>query len=537
MGTLSKLKDLAGRAGKWLGLSTPPPPAATGAVRDDKFDQLAWREVVDQAHVVRELIEELSEQYDYAEDIVRDTFLGAYKAAPELRDREELAPSRRAGHAVVAGMLSSPELAELRRETAGDPYASAMATLAMADTLREALERAKSAAEQGERAEQAAGDLAAAAAAVERALIDAGEVADQDGNIPEEQAALVAAAIEAAQDAEQRATDAEAAADQAAEQAGAAVRAALRRALAQAEQEARAEAELMAAWGVTPGQLERMSFAERAALARRLRSGRMARYANLIGRFRVMAAAARKRKLEHVSGELVGVTLGDDLGALVPAEAAALAVPALRADLLARYVAGQIMIYDTEGEENADRGGIVAMVDCSGSMTHPQAGGVSGEAWGKAFALALLDQARATRPTPRDYACVLFASRHEIKVFHFPGDRDVPIGEVIEMTEHFFNGGTDFSAPVDAATTLLESEFTEHGRVNGDLVLITDGECGVTEDWMRAHQERKDRLGFKLYGVSVAGQVGPVLDALSDNARTIAELADPDEVRDLFATI
>jgi uncharacterized protein with von Willebrand factor type A (vWA) domain len=538
MGTFSKLKGLAGRAGKWLGLAQSPPTApVVGAVRDDKFDQLAWRDVVDQAPAIRDLIEELSEQYDYAQDIVRDTFLGAYKAAPELRDREEMAPSRRAAHAVVAGMLSSPELAELRRETAGDPYAAAMATLAMADTLRETLQRTQSAAEQGRQAESAAAELDAAAADVERTLIDAGEVADQDGNVPEDQATAVAAAIDAAEQAETRAQAAQDAADQSAEQAGAAVRAALRRALAQAEQEVREEAELMAAWGVTEGQLERMSFAERADLARRLRSGRMARYADLIGRFRLMASAARKRKLQHVAGELVGVTLGTDLGALIPAEAAALAVPGLRADLLARFVAGQVMVYETEGEENADRGGIVAMVDCSASMTAPQAAGVSGEAWGKAFALALLDQARATRPTPRDFACVLFASRREIKVFHFPGDRDVPIGEVIEMTEHFFNGGTDFAAPIDAATSLLEAEFTENGRVNGDLVLITDGESGVTEEWMRAHQERKARLGFTLYGVSVAGQIGPVLDALSDNAHTITELTAPDEVRDLFAAI
>ena len=64
---------------------------------------------------------------------------------------------------------------------------------------------------------------------------------------------------------------------------------------------------------------------------------RLARFADLIGRFRQMAAGERARKVEQAPGELVGVTLGDDLARLIPAEATNLGVPALRGVFAARY--------------------------------------------------------------------------------------------------------------------------------------------------------------------------------------------------------
>ncbi|WP_223199650.1 hypothetical protein, partial [Solihabitans fulvus] len=73
------------------------------------------------------------------------------------------------------------------------------------------------------------------------------------------------------------------------------IRTAARNAAAQAAEQAREEAALMRAWGVEPGQLERMSFDARARLAQRLRTGALSQFAELIGRFRQMAAGERAR--------------------------------------------------------------------------------------------------------------------------------------------------------------------------------------------------------------------------------------------------
>jgi uncharacterized protein with von Willebrand factor type A (vWA) domain len=297
----------------------------------------------------------------------------------------------------------------------------------------------------------------------------------------------------------------------------------------------------MRAWGVEPGQLERMSFEERARLAERLRNGRLARFAELIGRFRQMAAGERARRVEHAPGELIGITLGDDLSRLVPSELAALGVPALRAVFAARFAEQQLMLYDSRGEQESGQGAIIACIDCSDSMNYPhrgQPGAPTGEAWAKAAALALLDQARQAK---RDFVGILFSSSHQVHTIHFPASRPAAIGDVIGLAEHFFAGGTDFEAPLGEAVSVLEAEYNADGRARGDIVLITDGVCDVSEEWMRGWTTARHRLGFRTFGIAIgspgATEPGTVLDALCDNLRAIEDLTDTHLAADLFRVI
>ncbi|MGW5694347.1 amidase family protein [Streptomyces asiaticus] len=318
------------------------------------------------------------------------------------------------------------------------------------------------------------------------------------------------------------------------------IRAAARNAASEAAEDAREEAALMRAWGVAPGELERMPFDERARLAERLRTGRLARWAELIGRFRQMAAGERARKMENATGELVGVTLGDDLSRVIPSELAGLGLPELRAVFAARYAAGELMLYDAQGEQTTGQGAIVACVDTSHSMYAAGPGGVTREAWSKACALALLDQARHAG---RDFVGILFSAADKLQVFRFPADAPRPAGidPVLDFAETFLGGGTSYQAPLTAAAGLLEEEFDAAARARGDIVMITDDECGVTEEWMRGWKEAKHRLGFRVFGVAIgaprATETGSVLEALCDNLRSIEDLTDVHAAADLFRVI
>ncbi len=261
----------------------------------------------------------------------------------------------------------------------------------------------------------------------------------------------------------------------------------------------------------------------------------MAQFTSLIGRFRRMAEGERARRIEQVPGELVGIQTGDDLGCLIPSELAALGVPAMRAVFAARYAEGRLFIYEQRGETQAGQGAIICCVDCSGSMgTKLPDTGLSGEAWAKACAMAMLDQAQAAK---RDFAGILFGSASEVKVFRFPAADPVPIAEVLDFAEFFWGGGTNFEEPLATAAELLAAEFNADGRMRGDIALITDGICGVSEDWMRAWNQRKAALGFRVFGIQVGRAPGPVLEALSDNVRAIEDLADPGQVADIFRVI
>ncbi|MEU5285840.1 VWA domain-containing protein [Streptomyces sp. CA-278952] len=464
-------------------------------------------------------------------------FLAAYKAGLRLRERTEMAPSRLVNHQIVTALVESPDFTALRRETVGDPYAAAMAVLAQSGALRRMLERAQDAQGRAERAAKALQDADSAATAVAEALQRAAEEADEDGGVPASTADAVHRAIEAA---EATGTAARVAA-RAAEQGAAAVpglRTAAHHAAAKAAEAAREEAVLMRAWGVGPGELERMPYARRARLAERLRAGRLARWAELIGRFRQMADGERARKVESTAGELVGVTLGDDLSRLIPSELANLGLPELRAVFAARYAAGELMLYDSRGEQPTGRGAVIACVDTSHSMYAAGPGGVTREAWSKACALALLDQARHAG---RDFVGILFSAEDRIQVFRFPAGRPAGIERVLDFAETFLGGGTSYQTPLTAARELLEEEFDDAATTRGDIVMITDDECGVTEEWMRGWNDARRVLGFRVFGLAVgapgAAEAGSVLDALCDNLRSIEDLTDVHAAADLFRLI
>ncbi|MEU0074598.1 VWA domain-containing protein [Streptomyces sp. NPDC006332] len=542
-----ELDGLASRAGKWLGLSTTVGGRHTAAVVADRFDRITWRDTYQQSAALRHLAEELNERYDHDDydhddhehdhttDLLTDAFMAAYKIRPRLRERAEIDPSRLVNHQVITSLVESPEFAELHRETAGDPYAAAMAVLAQAAALRRMLEYSRDARERAEQAKKAQQDAEGAASAVSEALQ---QVADEDGTVLVPAADAVQQAMEAAEAAEAAARQAAQGAAQALAAAAPGIRAAARNAVAKAAEAARQDAALMRAWGVGPGERERMPFEQRARLAERLRTGRLAQWAELIGRFRQMAGGERARKVENAAGELVGVTLGNDLSRVIPSELANLGLPELRAVFAVRYAAGELMLYDSQGEQTTGQGAVIACVDTSHSMYEAGPGGVTREAWAKACALALLDQARHAG---RDFVGILFSAADKLQVFRFPADQAVGTDRVLDFAETFLGGGTSYQRPLTAACELLEEEFNNASRTRGDIVMITDDDCGVSEEWMRDWNDAKHRLGFRVFGVAVGAprvaEDDSVLEALCDNLRSIEDLTDVRAAADLFRVV
>nr|WP_151772674.1 VWA domain-containing protein [Streptomyces abyssomicinicus] len=533
------MDELVRRSAAWLNLGVGPSGRHTATVVADFFDRIAWRDTLAQSAALRELADELRSQHDHADDLLADVFLAAYREAePRLREPSEMDPARLADHGIVTALVRSADFAELRRETAGDPYAAAMAVLAQASALRRMLVRNWEARERAARAGGALRDARDAADRVGEGLRRAAAMAGADGTVPGPVATAVRRAVGAAEAAEATAREARRAAARAVSAAAADITAMARHATAGAATAVRHEAALQRAWGIGRGELERMPFEERDRLAERLRGGRLARWAELIGRFREMAGGERARRVENTTGELVGVTVGDDLSRVLPSELAHLGLPGLRAVFAARYAAGELMLHDSQGERSTGKGAVIACVDTSHSMYAEGPGGVTREAWSKACALALLDQARAAG---RDFVGILFSTADQLRVFRFPAGRPAATAEVVGFAETFLGGGTDFQRPLSAAADLLAEEFDAAGRQRGDIVLITDDACEVTEEWTRAWRAAKRRLGFRLFGVAVGGPAdtghGSVLEALCDNLRTVEDLADVHAAADLFRLV
>ncbi|MFE6974441.1 VWA domain-containing protein [Streptomyces sp. NPDC057682] len=527
--------ELIRRAGPWLARSSAPAEHRTAAVLgDDPFDTATRHETFERATALRELAAELEARHPGAADLLADVFTAAHAARPRLRAREAMDPARLPHHAIVAALLETPAFRELRGLAAGDPCAAALAVLALAPELRRILEQTGREQDLARRAREAERHGAEAATAVADALREAVGGAAPAGADAE----AVHRAVRAAERADRVARASARDADRALTAVVPGIRAAARTATERAVTAARTEAALLRAWGVGAAEKERLPFDQRLRLARRMGTGRLARWADLIGRFRQMAEGERSRKVSGASGELVGVTLGDDLSRVVPSELAHLGLPALRAVFAARHAAGELMLYDHRGERATGRGAIIVCVDTSHSMYEAGPGGVTREAWAKACALALFDQARHAR---RDFAGILFSSPGRHRVFRFPAGEPAATADVMEFAETFLGGGTSYETPLGAAAELLDREHDRTGRAHGDIVMITDDECAVTEEWLRDWRTTRRRLGFRVFGVAVgaphAAGEDSVLDRLCDNLRAVEDLTDVRAAAGLFRLI
>ncbi|MCX4658044.1 VWA domain-containing protein [Streptomyces uncialis] len=531
--TPSRHNESSSRAGGKLSTSTTAPERHRTTVVVDRFDQISWRDTYEQSAGLSELAKELNERYGCGADLLADAFQAAYKVSARLRERAEMDRSRLVNHQIITALAESCEFAELRRVTVGDPYAAAMAVLAQAPALRRMLEHSRNAQEQAEQVKKAQQNAASDATTLCEALRQTAGSADEDTAVSASDA--VQKSIKAAT-AAARQSDRSAA--QALPAAAPGMGATARTAAMKAVEIVRGEAALMRAWGVGPGELEKMPFDQRAQLAERLRTGRLAQWAELIGRFRQMASGERARKVANATGELVGVTLGDDLSRVIPSELVNLGLPELRAVFAARYAAGELMLYHSQGEQATGQGAIIACVDTSHSMYIAGRDGVSREAWAKACALALLDQARHAK---RDFVGILFSAADKIQVFRFPAGQPADPAQVLDFAETFLGGGTSYQTPLTAAGELLAEELNDAARGRGDIVMITDDECGIAEEWMRGWNIAKHRLGFRVFGVAIgaprATEADSVLDALCDNLRSIEDLTDISAAADLFRMI
>lgn len=554
---MSFLNNLLERARGLFGDDVPEPANATDVIPHDRFDDANWAEIRTNVPVINTMITDLERKHDYVNDFAQDVFNALTQGDPRPRDVADMATTHVPNHTVVSELAKLPEVQALRASTRHDPYGGAMAMTSMRDTLYQLVERsteAREAAKAQAEAEQKARDAAAAAQQAIQAAAAAQQAAetptgtDEQGNPTFDPAAQQAledaqnAAEQAMNEAESQfgcALGAREVTEQAGQQAVQGMRADLRAAAQQAEEERNEEEQLMRAFGVSDGELQRMPFKERAQLAQRLKTNRMAKFAKLIGQFKALQAAESRRKVQHAPDEVNNVVLGDDLVRLAPSELLSFASDELEDDFWLRYVNRQLLCFDLIGTERVGQGPIVVVCDESGSMQGSGYGGVdlqggTPEAWSKALSLALCEQARQKG---RDFYYIGFSSSRQQYALKFPGGK-APLADVINMTEHFFGGGTSYEPALDMAVDILESYDDKDGK-RPDVVFITDDEYGSLDPaFMTRWNKAKAKYDSRCFGIAIGCGASGALSAVADNVRTVTEMtSDPKAVSDLFRTL
>lgn len=247
------------------------------------------------------------------------------------------------------------------------------------------------------------------------------------------------------------------------------------RAISAAIGKAQESAELVLAvhtcWGNGSGSPKKVVVSS--ALIERIKNNDMLnRITRQLGRMKELLSTLRKNAYAYGRGEKYSLTLGRDLKNVLSAELGLLAAPETTPLFIRRYNAKTLRQYARRDMVRKGRGDIIVCLDESASTDGENA------VWAKALALALQDICAHDN---RQFALIHFSSASEIKTDLFlPGKYSG--ADILAAAEHFFNGGTDFEAPMREALRVME----ENTFQNADIVFVTDGVCSVSDELAEA---------------------------------------------------
>lgn len=480
-------------------------------VVNDRFDRSAYKQMRNKADELDKLAKSRHVDKPSWEQIVQDEFLGLYKAEPQIRPDKDMKPTHLINHAALSRAAGTREWDELLTYTQLDEWSSAMAAVDFGLKLQELFDEE----EELSRLQQQIDEQNQAVAAA----LDA--VKDASGDELEQ-------ALNALQEATEGFSEAAGNVTKGIAENGTALRRAAREAAKATKEEVEGTDALIESFGTEPGALSRMDSTARMALANRIRNNRnLKELASKVGRFVRLAMSEQAQKIVHGIDEVHDIEVGNDIHKVLPSELMLLGDEDLEVLFLNRYANKELLQYQLRGTEKVSRGAIICMIDSSGSMQ-----GVR-DTWARAVAIALLHIAAKQK---RDFYGILFSSYGDpLMEFHFPLGMATP-DQVLDMAELSLHGGTDFEKPINRAVDVLAGQFNEEGSQKGDLVMITDGECAVSEDWLTGYMADKDRLAFRMYSCLI-GTDSSTLSTLSDEMYHVTDFNQGGDVKDMFGYV
>ena len=247
----------------------------------------------------------------------------------------------------------------------------------------------------------------------------------------------------------------------------------------------------------------------------------MKRLGMLAGRMRRLAMGKRRSRTKAAASELSDISTGNDLARVLPHELLKLTDPLLALDFLRAFVERALLQYELVGNEKEGRGPLVVLIDDSDSMDGPPS------TFAKAAALALADLALTDKRACR---LVRFSHRINASIDLRPG-RDAT-KELLPFLAGAVDGGTSFEIPLRAARAAIDQEPTFE---RADVVLITDGEAELSDDFIGDWRRRSQREGLTTYAVHIGARAPSVLTRLTPDVKQLQSLLPERLEESLFA--
>lgn len=501
------------------------------SVKHDGWDKADYDAILKEMKELDRAEDRLTDVVSTGSPLMADTFFSLVKAGPKLENANEMRPSYAINRAVAGEMTEMKEHEELRLYSVGDPIASGISCVNMEPTLEEIFDKLKAEQDLAEDIEKQlqemaglGGQAASLQDAIDAALAEGDEQAAADY---QEQKSLIEAQMEMLQQQMQEKIDN---LDEALAQKKSELKSDLRSMLQQENENAENQDNLMNSWGLEPGSLQKLPAEDRIKLAKRLNNDRFKAIAKKVGQIVRLAMSEQARKTTYSRNEVFDIETGDDLTRVLPSEFILLDDEDLEFLFLKKFIEHDLLQYRLRGTEKVAKGAIILCEDGSASMAGER------EIWAKAVALAFI---RIAREQNRSFFGIHFGGTGMIKEFDFRDIRNINTDHVIDYAECFFNGGTDFMTPLSRSLKLLQDQHEREGAVDGDIVFITDGECGVAPEWLEEFKAEQERIGFRVWGVSIMGSpTSEPLNTICDGrVYTIKDLVNATEMREVFREI
>jgi uncharacterized protein with von Willebrand factor type A (vWA) domain len=502
----------------------------------DSYDRHAWKDIQAGAPAVADLIEAGENLVPHFGALLQDIFLGLFKYNLVWLTPDHVRRSAILNRTILQELIASPAFEALKVRTLLEEDKAAIAALALAEEVIEMV-RSQRLINRREmldlwdlkHQEEDLKERAEALKSITEAPPEGEQGEPGDQELAKKMEQLKEAAARAAQVSEARLNHKARDVQETLKQARQTELKRLQVKGAQLAQEIDEIARDAHDFSLEFGQAGRLAAGERLELGRRLaRNKKIAELARMVGRFKQDAMTLRRKDLDRGQNELYDVERGAELARLIPAELIALHHPILYRDFKRRLLESEILQYQLRKNEEKGKGPMVVCLDLSSSMQGDK------ELWGKAVTLTLMDLARRQR---RLFRAVLFSSGEgSLKVLDMNNQRryEPELSKVLELAEYFPGGGTEFERPLDAAMALLDSKKLKRG----DIVIITDGECQVSPEWLAQLHRRKDELQFKIFGVlvDVGSSETSTLTQFSDRITSVTRLSAKD-TRQIFLDI
>jgi uncharacterized protein with von Willebrand factor type A (vWA) domain len=266
-------------------------------------------------------------------------------------------------------------------------------------------------------------------------------------------------------------------------------------AVAKAAEKVAETAQTIRAWGLEPGELNKMPVPEAMGLLERMkRNADFKAFAKLLGR---LQAVAKKKARENDQGESRQVPrqeTGRDLSRALPSELAAYAMGGvMRAQMLQRWAQGTLRLRGAETKSKPKgKGPLVVCRDSSGSMEGER------KQWATGVHLALASYAKVQK---RGFGSIIFDSVVQLAQVFKAGQMGAK--ELLEIVETHSGGGTAFEPPLKRAQAMIDAG----GLEKADIVFITDGECAVGEKFLTEFLAWKTAKGVTVITIIVDDHV------------------------------